>query len=135
MGPLPPAQRMSWGQPTQQPMQPVQPVEPVLASNGRRTYASRIIYLMLGILETLLLLRFLLKLLGANPDAGFTRLIYGITYPFVVLFEDVFHTPQRRGSVLEFSTILAMIVYALLAWGIVKAIDIARNRRPTYTAP
>ena len=124
--------------PPEQPVQPVRPARPVMASNGYRTNngyrAAQIVYLILGILETLLLIRFLLKLLAANPDAGFSSLIYGITGPFVALFQDVFATPQSRGSVLELSTILAMIVYALIAWGIVKVIAIARDRRPTYTS-
>lgn len=133
--PVGPVQRAGYVPPGQ-PVQPVQPARPVMASNGYRTNGyrtMRIIYLILGILETLLLIRFLLKLLAANPDAGFSSLIYGITYPFVALFQNVFATPQSRGSVLELSTILAMIIYALIAWGIVKVIDISRNRRPTYT--
>ncbi|HEX6800093.1 MAG TPA: YggT family protein [Ktedonobacterales bacterium] len=130
--PVGPVQRAGYVPPAQ-PVQPVQPARPVMVSNGYR--AAQIIYLILGILETLLLIRLVLKLLAANPNAGFTSLIYGITFPFVALFEGVFPTPQSNGSVLELSTILAMIVYALLAWGIVKVIDIARhNRRPTYTA-
>lgn len=133
VGPVQPAGYV----PPEQPVRPVQPAQPVMASNGYRTNgyrARRIIYLILGILETLLIIRFLLKLLAANPDAGFSSLIYGITYPFVALFEDVFPTPQTHGSVLELSTILAMIIYALIAWGIVKVIEISRNRHPTYTA-
>lgn len=133
--PAGPVQRAGYV-PPEQPVQPVRPARPVMASNGYRANgyrAAQIIYLILGILETLLLIRFLLKLLAANPDAGFSSLIYGITYPFVALFQDVFATPQSRGSVLEISTILAMIIYALIAWGIVKVIDISRNRRPTYT--
>ncbi|HEX6797445.1 MAG TPA: YggT family protein, partial [Ktedonobacterales bacterium] len=115
-----------------QPVLPVQPVQPVTVWNGYRT--RHIIYLILGILETLLAIRLLLRLLDANPNAGFSSLIYGVTFPFVALFEGVFPTPSARGSVLELSTILAMIVFALLAWGIVKVIDTSRNRRPTYTA-
>jgi len=129
-GPVAPAGRVPVGQPVQS-VQPVQPGRPVMVWRGYR--AEQIIYLILGILETLLLIRLVLKLLAANPDAGFTSLIYGITYPFVALFQGVFATPQSNGSVLELSTILAMIVYALLAWGIVKAIAISRDRRTTYT--
>ena len=76
----------------------------------------------------------MLKLLDANPDAGFSSLIYGLTWPFVALFQGVFPEPSARGSVLELSTLLAMIVYALLAWGIVRVIEITSRRQTTYRA-
>jgi hypothetical protein len=125
MEPIPPARRV-------EPMQPVVPVQPVLVSPSYRT--AQIIYLILGTLEVLLLSRLLLRLLAANPDAGFSSLIYGLTWPFVALFEGVFPEPGGHGSVLELSTILAMIVYALLAWGIVRVIEITRRRQTMYRA-
>jgi YGGT family len=115
-----------------QPVQPVVPVQPVLIPPGYRT--RQIVYLILGILEVLLAIRLLLKLLDANPDAGFSSLIYGLTWPFVALFEGVFPEPGGHGSVLELSTVLAMIVYALLAWGIVRVIEISRRRQTMYRA-
>jgi len=125
MEPIPPARRV-------EPVQPVVPVQPVLVSPSYRT--AQIIYLILGILEVLLLIRLLLRLFAANPDAGFSSLIYGLTWPFVALFEGVFTEPSGHGSVLELSTILAMIVYALLAWGIVRVIEITRRRQTMYRA-
>jgi hypothetical protein len=56
--------------------------------------------------------------LGANPDAGFTQIIYSLSEPFMAPFFAVFGTTQVNGSVFEWSALLAIIVYALLAWGI-----------------
>ena len=116
-------------------VQPVQPVRPGEYDNRGwwRTYnAARIVYLVFGIIEALILIRVILKLLAANPDAGFSSLIYGLTAPFVAPFEGVFPTPHSNGSVLELSSILAIVVYALLAWAIVRIIHVAaeRNRTP-----
>lgn len=126
------------------PVQPVQPVAPVQPASSVERHvrsvdytrpvvtpaqrAERIIYLVLAILEVLLAIRLVLKLLGANPDAGFSALIYGITAPFVALFQGVFGNPSADGNVLDLATVLAMIVYALLAWIIVKVIEATRNR-------
>jgi uncharacterized protein YggT (Ycf19 family) len=95
---------------------------------------ARVIYLILGIVEALLLIRLILKLLAANPVAGFSSLIYGITAPLVAPFVGVFPNAQGDASVLEVATILAMIVYALLAWGIVRLVEIIARRQtpPTY---
>ncbi|HEY4489923.1 MAG TPA: YggT family protein [Candidatus Paceibacterota bacterium] len=81
---------------------------------------TQIVWYILSIVEALLAFRFVLKLLGANPLAGFTKFIYGVTYPFAEPFLAVFRRTQVEGSVFEWSTILAMIVYWLLAVAIIR---------------
>jgi uncharacterized protein YggT (Ycf19 family) len=83
---------------------------------------KQFIYFILGVIEGLLLIRFVLRLLGANPAAGFAQFIYGITAPLLAPFFGLFGAPRFEGSVLEISTLVAMIVYALLAWVIWKVI-------------
>ena len=77
-----------------------------------------------GILEILLGFRLFLKLFGANPNSGFTDFIYTVSGPFTAPFRGIFSTPTTEGdittSVFETSTLIAMIVYAIVAWGIVK---------------
>ena len=81
---------------------------------------TQIIWYVLGLLEVVLAFRFVLKLLGANPVAGFTSFIYGISYPFAAPFLSVFKITDVNGSVFEWTTLLAILVYWLIAWGIVK---------------
>src|SRR6185436_6140184 len=81
---------------------------------------TQIVWYILGILEALLAFRFVLKLLGANSAAGFTSFIYGVTLPFVGPFLNVFHITKIEGSIFEWTTILAMLVYWLIAWAIIK---------------
>lgn len=81
-----------------------------------------IIYYILGVLEILLLLRLVFKLLGANSGSGFVSFIYSVTDILVAPFSAIFHTATTQGvettSVLEPATIIAMVVYALVAWGL-----------------
>ncbi|MFA6274089.1 MAG: YggT family protein [Candidatus Paceibacterota bacterium] len=73
-----------------------------------------------GVLEILLVFRFFLKLLGANPNAGFSNFIYEITHPFVAPFVSVFHTYYTGSKILEWTTLLAMFVYWIIVAGIAK---------------
>ncbi len=81
---------------------------------------AQIVWYILYIIETLLLLRFVLRLFGANPDAAFTVFIYNISGFFVAPFEAVFGVTTFRGTVFEWTTVLAMIVYWILAWAIIQ---------------
>jgi hypothetical protein len=81
---------------------------------------TQIVWYLFGILEILLAFRFVLKLLGANPAAGFTNFIYGATYIFTAPFLSVFRMTKIAGSIFEWTTLLAMFVYWVIAIGIIK---------------
>jgi uncharacterized protein YggT (Ycf19 family) len=81
---------------------------------------TQIVWYILGLLEVLLAFRFVLKLLAANPSAGFSSFIYNVSYPFAAPFLNVFRLTKVEGSIFEWTTILAMLVYLLIGWGIVK---------------
>lgn len=81
---------------------------------------TQIVWYVLGILEALLAFRFIMKLLGANSAAGFTSFIYGITHPFAAPFLNVFRITRVEGSVFEWTTLLAMLVYWLIALALIK---------------
>jgi hypothetical protein len=102
------------------------------AEERRETLAkvTQIIWLVTSILEALIGIRILLKLLGANPQAGFAQFIYGITAVFLAPFLALFSAPSADGSVLEISSLVAMLVYALLAWGIVRVMWVALEEPP-----
>ncbi len=87
---------------------------------------TQLVWYVWGVLEALLVLRFVLKLLGANPSAGFTQLIYNVSFPFTAPFSSVFRITQVEGSIFEWTTLLAMLVYWLIAWGIVKLFVIGK---------
>lgn len=89
--------------------------------------ASNIVWFIAGVLLVLLAFRFVLALLGANSANNFTHFIYTITYPFASPFFGVFgYTIHYGVSEFELSTLVAMVVYALIAFGITKLITIRR---------
>jgi hypothetical protein len=92
-----------------------------------------VIYSLLGVLDALLVIRFALKLLAANPSAQFTSFVYGSTELFVAPFYGVFPTPALNNNVLELSTLLAIAVYGLLAWLIAHLVKVVVSRWPGRT--
>jgi hypothetical protein len=78
--------------------------------------ATQVVWLLFGILEALLGLRVLLMLLGANPDSPFAAFVYRITDLFLAPFAGLVASPSVGAMVLEVSTLIAMLVYALIAW-------------------
>jgi len=101
-------------------------------SPGRR--AVEVTYLVFGIIEGLLAIRLILKLLGANPQAGFANFIYGVTDFFMAPFRYLLPTVgSSSGAVLETSVVIAIIVYALIAWVLARLIVIMFFRNVTVS--
>lgn len=90
--------------------------------------ATQAIYAAFAVLEVLIAFRVVLKLLAANPANAFAQLVYGITEPFVLPFQGLFVTPQAAGAVLELSSIVAIFVYMLIAYGLVRLIWLLYDR-------
>jgi uncharacterized protein YggT (Ycf19 family) len=84
--------------------------------------ATQIVWLLFGILETLILLRIALKALGANAASPIATFIYGFTDLFLWPFAGLTGTPAAGGMVLEISSMIAVVVYALIAYALVKTI-------------
>lgn len=95
--------------------------------------AEYLIYFLLGALEIILAFRLVLKLMGASTASTFVRAIYGLSGIFIMPFEGIFHRGFTQGiettSVLEPSTLVAIVVYAVLVWGIVKLLRIFSGQR------
>jgi len=84
--------------------------------------ATQLVWLVLGILEAFLALRFVLKLIAANPDNPFAAFIYNATSIFLAPFVGLTGTPSAAGMVLELSTMIAMVVYGLVGWALERLI-------------
>lgn len=94
----------------------------------------RIVWTILGLLEILLGLRFFLKLIAANAQSGFGSLIYGVSGVFTAPFAGLVTTPVSGGTVLEVTTLIAMAVYALFFWIVVRVIRIVADRPSSRTS-
>lgn len=92
--------------------------------------AARLVWFVAGVLLVLLAFRFALALLNANPDSGFANFIYDASHPFVAPFFNLFsYDIQANGSRVEVFTLVAMVVYALVAYGITRLLLIAKPNR------
>jgi hypothetical protein len=84
--------------------------------------ATQVVWLVFGILEVMILLRIALKALGANAASPIAAFIYGFTDLFLWPFQGLTGTPAAGGMVLEISSLIAVVVYALIAYALVKII-------------
>lgn len=96
-------------------------------SPGGSTLAARVIWYIAGVLLALLAFRFLLALLGANPANSFANFIYTVSHPFVAPFFSLFNYNLRYGvSRFEIYTLVAMAVYAGVAWGLARLVTLGQ---------
>ena len=124
------------------PVTPATPVTPVTTSSTSRTAVHsegsstnrtiQIIWWVVGFIDVLIAIRFLLKLFGANP-APFVRFMYDVTWPLVAPFHGIFNTAQEGRSILEPESLVAMAIYALIGWGIVSLIRLMSRQRSSAT--
>lgn len=120
---------------------PVQPAaEPVHVERSVSRSASplatsmNVISVALAIVDGLIAIRFVLKLLAANPEAGFARLVYGVTAPMVAPFAGLLGNPaSSAGNQFEVTSLVAMAIYALVAWLLVRVVRLVFNRSVTQS--
>lgn len=88
------------------------------------------VYFLVGLLEILLGIRFILRLLGANTDNTFAQFIYNLSDPFMAPFSTLFVSPVTQGgqSIFDVNNLVAMLVYALLGWIVVAIIRFVQTR-------
>ena len=90
--------------------------------------AARVVWFIAGVIITLLAIRFVFILLGASHSSPFVDFIYNLSYPFAAPFFGIFGYTLRYGvSRVELSTLVAMGIYALVAWGIARLITIRQS--------
>jgi len=98
------------------------------------TRIRQIIYFIFGAINVLLFIRFVLLLLGANDTSPFVNLIYGMSRIFVMPFLGIFAEPELGSSVFEWASLVGIVVYSLLAYGLARLVElIYAPVRPTVT--
>lgn len=79
---------------------------------------TQLIWLLLGILEAAIALRVVFKMIAVNAANPFAALLYNVTNFFLAPFANLTGAPAVGGKVLEISSIIAMVVYLLIAWAL-----------------
>lgn len=90
-------------------------------------HASQFVWYILLLTEGMLFLRLFLKLFGANPSALFTDTIYTLTNPLVAPFVAVFNTTRLENNIFEWTTLLAAVVFFMLALAITKLLVMSKT--------
>jgi hypothetical protein len=92
---------------------------------------SQFIWLIFVGIEALIGVRVILMLIGANPANTFTAFVYQLSELFLWPFRNIVANPAFQNYVLEITSVIAMIVYPLIGWAIVRLIWVLFYRAPT----
>lgn len=92
---------------------------------------TQFIWLLFGGLEALIGIRVILLLIGANPANPFTALVYQLSELFLWPFRNIVANPAFQNYTLEITSLIAMIIYPLIGWAIVRLIWVLFYRTPT----
>jgi len=83
-----------------------------------------ILYL-LFVFEIILVLRFFLRLVGANPDNTITNAIYSVTKPAITPLIGIFPTDfQARDPTFELFTLFAILIYPFIGFALIQLVQL-----------
>jgi uncharacterized protein YggT (Ycf19 family) len=78
-------------------------------------YLPKLIHFVLGLVEIVLMLRIVLRLFAANPNASFVNWVYSTSDTLIQPFRGIFPTTViEKSYVLDFTALFALIIYALV---------------------
>jgi hypothetical protein len=86
--------------------------------------AEQAVWLLTGVVDALLVIRFAFKLLDASTQASFVTFIYDLTQVFVAPFHGIFNTTASGHNVFEPESLVAIAIYSLIGWGLAKLVRI-----------
>lgn len=90
----------------------------------------QVIWYIVGVVEVLLTFRVMLKLLGASTYSGFTNFVYSASDPFASPFFGILGTSVSQNMMLEWSTLIGMLVYVIVGYGIVAFLQFIKPTNP-----
>ena len=108
-----------------------EPESEVVSSFNPGWRAVQLVYLVFGVIDGLLIIRVVLKLLGANPHAAFANWVYNVTDYFMGPFHNLLPIIGNAQSQLEMSVVVAILVYALIAWALARFVAIVFYKNVT----
>jgi len=105
--------------------------DPNLENRQMVSKVAQLVWLFFGILEASIGFRIMLKLIAANPNSWFTSFVYQFTNVFLWPFQNIVSNPSFQNSVIEITSMIAILVYAFIAWAIVRLIWLVFYHRST----
>ena len=114
--------------------EPVRPVASVTEEGRYNFRAAAIVGFVVGVVDIFIAARFLGKLLGASSQSAFVSFIYQVSSPLVAPFKGIFGNAGSGTNSFETASLVAIVVYAVIGWGIVTLIRITTAPRGTKPA-
>jgi hypothetical protein len=106
-----------------------------MAEQGRYNFrAAAAIGFIVGVVDILIAARFLGKLFGASAQSAFVDFIYTVSGPLVAPFQGIFGNGGSKANSFETADLVAIVVYAVIAWGLVMLVRIVTAPRGTKPA-
>lgn len=96
--------------------------------------ATAVVGFIVAVVDIIIAARFLGKLFGASSHSAFVNLIYQVSAPMVAPFTGIFGDTASRTNTFETASLVAIVVYAVIGWGIVALIRIVTAPRGTRPA-
>jgi len=129
----PPSQQPPSQQPPSQQPPPQQPVSaPVVTEQPRYNFrAAAVVGFIFGAVDIIIAARFLFKLLGASSQSAFVNFIYQLSGAMVAPFTGIFGDTGTKTNTFESASLVAIVVYAVIGWGLVVLIRIVTAPKGT----
>jgi hypothetical protein len=106
-----------------------------MTEEGRYNFrAAAVVGFIVGLVDILIAARFLGKLLGASGHSAFVSFIYNVSGVLVAPFQGIFGNSGNGANSFETADLVAIVVYAVIGWGLVMLIRIATAPRGTKPA-
>ncbi len=108
--------------------------EPVVPATSSVDTIRRLVWLVFGVLQALIVLRFVLLLFGANEGNDVVAFVIAVTNPFVEPFRGMFDLDEvsgASGSVLDVAALIALVAWTLVEALILGIVGLADRRATT----
>ena len=108
--------------------------QPVVAATSPVDTIRRVVWLLFGVLQALIVLRFVLLLFGANEGNDVVAFVIAVTNPFVEPFRGMFDLDEvsgASGSVLDVAALIALVAWTLVEALILGIVGLADRRATT----
>ena len=96
--------------------------------------AAAVVGFVIGVIDVLIAARFLGKLFGASVSSSFVHGIYSVSAPLVAPFTGIFGDTGSKTNTFETASLVALVVYAVIGWGLVVLIRIVTAPHGTKPA-
>src|SRR5713226_1104575 len=96
--------------------------------------AAAVVGFIVGAVDIIIAARFLGKLFGASAQSAFVNLTYQVSGPMVAPFTGIFGDSGSKTNTFETASLVALVVYAVIGWGLVVLIRIVTAPKGTKPA-